>query len=213
MKAKNKRLFGALVAVITLCTLVGCQNGLITEKSVAAAAKESGLAEVLVKKEAFPDVEYCRDVYVLCDPANGNNSTLAFSSPNRIFPVLEINSLRDVSAQKPDFSWEDWKKLLVFAAQLSDRIADEEEFYRSFSCQTLPAAEKLPNEIICQLEWKAREDIFKWETELPDCYCRIEYRIIPAQTRNFQTAEYDGWKEQMTISVYESEAHYEGIEP
>lgn len=117
--------------------------------------KKSGLAEVLVEKETLHDVEYNRDVYVLCDPANCNNSTLVFSSPNRIFPVLEINSSRDVSVQKPDFSW---------------------------------------------------------EAELPNCYCRIEYRIISAQTHNFQTAEYDGWKEQMTISVYESEAHYKEIE-
>jgi len=203
-----KRLICTFLAFGMLCSLIGCQEtGMprpdfpLEEEIVVAALEQTGLPGVISESETQSYAEG-HISYTLREQTGTNGMMTAISSAlteGKRFLSIIFHS--PSVPEPPPFSWEDWKKQLVFASLLSGGFADEEELYRAFSEQEVPESGETD-------KWIAER--YEWAAALPAGYCIVRYHLINTKiessslgTRIFEQSP------QMYITIYESESHYQ----
>lgn len=102
------------------------------------------------------------------------------------------------------FAWEDWKQQLVFAALLSGGFTDDEEIYRVFSTMDVAGAKMEPNG-----EVRSGTEMYEWDARLHAGYCRVRYFMSNTIA---DITHPDTKIPRMSISIYESEAHYKKMQ-
>lgn len=114
--------------------------------------------------------------------------TSAVSEGERvIFTVFYQKSVSD------PFSWEDWKRQIVFATLLYGGFEDEEELFRAFIGKALPEG----------------LNSYELDAQLPGGYCTVRYES-PRQDQN-HGAEQRHQFASMSVSIFESRALYQRL--
>lgn len=202
----TSRRFGILLLLGSLLwTLCGCGSHAPefppTEETVRAAAEKVGWT---LDPEATQTSEDGMVIYnfetgdqtrasVSCVSAEGNRSLMGYCMA--IF-------LPD----KPEFSWEDWKKAVTLAETLYG--LDEGELYQALSEQTIPEP-KIPPAGSSPLTGK---ESLGWEVELPSGYGRAGWSISGAEVEHgFPEPIIKNWREDFTITLYESKDAYKSM--
>lgn len=107
---------------------------------------------------------------------------------------------------KPEFSWEDWKKAVTLAESLYG--LDEGELYQALSQQDMPQPvipETGPDTPMGQ-------ESLGWEAELPSGYGQARWSISAGEVEHgFPEPTIRNWRATFSISLYESKDAYESI--
>ncbi len=191
-----KRLICVILAVGSLCSLAGCQNGRLPrpdfpleEEVVIAALEHTGLPGVISEDETYSNAEK-HIAYALRDPTKTYDDTeskvltLAISSAitkGERFLAVSFPSSPGEAARLP-FVWEDWKQQIIFATLLYGGFEDEEELYRAFSNKDIPES----------------EESYEWDAQIPGAYCRVSYSF------KSNLARFD-------VIIYESKSLYQEL--
>lgn len=114
--------------------------------------------------------------------------TSAVSEGERvIFAVFHQKGVSD------PFSWEDWKRQIVFATLLYGGFEGEEEVYRALTGKALPEG----------------PGSYEWDAQLPGGYCTLRYesRTQDHEQGNEQRHQFTS----MSLSIFESQALYQRL--
>lgn len=107
---------------------------------------------------------------------------------------------------KPEFSWEDWKKAVTLAETLYG--LDEGELYQALSEQTIPEP-KIPPAGSSPLTGK---ESLGWEAELPSGYGRAQWSISAGEVEHgFPEPTIRNWRATFSVSLYESKDAYKSM--
>lgn len=194
-----KRSICTFLAVVLLCSLLGCQkNGLpqpdfpLEEDVITNALEQTGLPGVISESETFSSIEG-HISYTLRDPTETYGDTenkvvtagisSAITEGERFLSMIFLSD-PDEPTTLP-FEWEDWKQQIIFTTLLFGSFEDEEDVYRAFSNKETPEG----------------EERFEWDAQLRGGYCRVSY--------NFNTILEQPYT--VRVTIYESKSLYEKL--
>lgn len=203
MKKTSVIVFGLFLLGILLL-VSGCQKSErvpLEEDEVTRLLEQVGLPGEISEDET-ESRKKGQISYVIRDPAetygdSGNKKMVAgvTSLVRKDGRALSTTFVQNV-AEEP-IVWADWERQIKLATLLYGGFADEEVLYKACTEAELPTD----------------TNSFSWETELPEGYCRVQYRTHRNKTydeRNFEVVYYSAT---MWVSIYESRAFYERLYP
>ncbi|MCE5235720.1 MAG: hypothetical protein LLF87_06665 [Eubacteriales bacterium] len=203
-----KRAIYAALAFGVICSLAGCQKSNLPqpdfpleEDAILAALEQAGLPGVISESETRSSHEG-HMAYTLRDPAKTYGDTgnkvvtagisSAITEGERFLSMIFL-SAPDEPATLP-FTWEDWRRQIIFTTLLFGGFEDEEAVYRAFSDKETPED----------------EESFGWEAQLPGGYCTVSYNLIASKaTSSFPDPIVNRASYTVRVTVYESKSLYQ----
>lgn len=203
-----KQTLCVLVALGVILSLSACQNA---EKSnfpleadaVNAAIEQMALPWVLSESE---DLSGTGDLIAHTINTEEGCKVIVSGSLYKREKIMTMYSVSEQVAEKPDFSWADWKRNIEFAAVLYGGFADQEELYLVLSLQEMPEFEEL------QVDGDALPggESLHWVAKLPAGYCVVTWtRYAAIITHMFPAPVIEKWSSRLNVTIYETEKTYD----
>lgn len=200
----------AVSVLAALCLLTGCQKGErfqttfpLEEEAIASALEKAGLPGKISESEtdSYSDRH---TIYVVrsetetyADPNNGVMVASASSSATDYGRMLSTVFDRLNTEQ---FSWEDWKRQIIFATLLYGGFEEEDAVYKVFCEKELPDT---PPYL-----W---DDPFVWDARLPEGYCRISYHPRSHKEHDEEGFEIRKQSGFLHVNIYETYELYQKL--
>ena len=206
MTQNTKTTFYRVISIcLLLLFLTGCENTSVaknyppSEETVQAVAEKLGWT---IDPEGTQSWEENHILYSLVSDDRPRASiSFALVDGNRL---VNLHCFGDKTSEKPEFSWEDWKKAIALVENLYGGLS-EGELYEYLCAQDIPEAENESSSASIPGSERLR-----WVIDCPAGYGWVDWSVRGVNVEyGFGVRLIHEWAEQFTVSLYESREFYE----